>query len=313
VTETKTCCKCKTEKPKSEFYGHKTHSDRLSHACKLCDGADRKAYYGANKEAIRARKKEYRDANKEALAEKNMEYYAANKESICEQKKEYYEANKEAISVKNREYGKSHREAIAANKREYRKVNEKAIGERNRAKYEANRESICEQMKEYYMDNRKSICERSKEYQRVNKEAVRKRKAAYRKANRETINSALSLYKRNRRKTDPLFALTDGIRTLIARSLTRCGYSKKSKTYEILGCSCDEFRIYIENQFLDGMGWHNRSEWHLDHIYPVSKAADEDHLLALNHYTNFQPLWALDNMRKGNKIPESYHANLSDQ
>jgi hypothetical protein len=80
------------------------------------------------------------------------------------------------------------------------------------------------------------------------------------------------------------------------------GYTKKSKTNEILGCSFKEFKQHLELQFTEGMTWNNAGKWHLDHIYPVSLSKDENELIKLNHYTNFQPLWAEDNIRKGNKI-----------
>ena len=86
--------------------------------------------------------------------------------------------------------------------------------------------------------------------------------------------------------------------------MRRLGYKKTSKTAEILGCSFEEFKVHIENQFIDGMSWDNYPEWEYDHIYPISLAESEEHLLQLNHYTNFQPLWAEDNIRKGNKLPE---------
>lgn len=79
-------------------------------------------------------------------------------------------------------------------------------------------------------------------------------------------------------------------------------YSKKSLTHEILGCSYSEFKTHIESQFIDGMSWDNRSEWHIDHKIPVSSAKTEEELIALNHYSNLQPLWALDNMKKGAKM-----------
>jgi hypothetical protein len=79
------------------------------------------------------------------------------------------------------------------------------------------------------------------------------------------------------------------------------GYTKSSKTYEILGCSYEEFKVYIESQFVEGMSWDNRSEWHLDHKIPVSYGMDEMEIIALNHYSNFQPLWAVDNLSKGNR------------
>jgi hypothetical protein len=96
--------------------------------------------------------------------------------------------------------------------------------------------------------------------------------------------------------------LTCRLRSLIGESIKRGGFKKSSKTAEILGCSFEEFKIHIENQFTEGMTWDNQGNWHFDHIYPVSKARDEAHLIALNHYTNFQPLWAKDNISKGCNI-----------
>lgn len=102
-----------------------------------------------------------------------------------------------------------------------------------------------------------------------------------------------------------MFKLKDNIRTLIRNSFLyskNCG--KTSKTEKILGCSYQEFRRHLESQFQEGMTWDNygRNGWHIDHIYPVSKASDERHLIELNHYTNLQPLWEKDNISKGNKI-----------
>jgi hypothetical protein len=50
------------------------------------------------------------------------------------------------------------------------------------------------------------------------------------------------------------------------------------------------------------MNWENRSKWHLDHIYPTSLAQSVEEIIKLNHYTNFQPMWAEENIRKGNRL-----------
>jgi hypothetical protein len=50
------------------------------------------------------------------------------------------------------------------------------------------------------------------------------------------------------------------------------------------------------------MSLSNHGQWHLDHIYPVSLAKSQEEIIRLNHYTNFQPLWAEDNIVKGNKV-----------
>lgn len=104
-----------------------------------------------------------------------------------------------------------------------------------------------------------------------------------------------------RMKTEPLFCLTVKIRWCIKSTFKKSGYSKNSKTYEILGITYGEFKSYIENQFVEGMSWTNHGEWHLDHKTPISWAKTDD-IYKLNHYTNFQPLWAYDNLSKSNKF-----------
>lgn len=122
------------------------------------------------------------------------------------------------------------------------------------------------------------------------------------KNNSEKIKEYQNNYIKNKRLNNPVFKLKFNIRNLIRNSIKKQGYSKKSKTFEILGCSFEEFKEYLEKQFTEGMTWNNAGEWHLDHIYPISLAKDEQEVIRLNHYTNFQPLWAIDNIKKGNKI-----------
>ena len=79
---------------------------------------------------------------------------------------------------------------------------------------------------------------------------------------------------------------------------------KTSRTREILGCSFKEFKTYIENQFREGMNWENRGKWELDHIVPLCVGKTKEEILALNHYSNFQPLWREENSaaNKGAKL-----------
>ncbi len=75
----------------------------------------------------------------------------------------------------------------------------------------------------------------------------------------------------------------------------------KKFSHEILGTSYEAFKKHIEDKFLKDMCWENHGEWHLDHIIPISYAKTEKEILDLNHYTNYQPLWKLDNLTKGNR------------
>mgnify|MGYP002132731409 FL=1 len=49
------------------------------------------------------------------------------------------------------------------------------------------------------------------------------------------------------------------------------------------------------------MTWDNYGDWHIDHIIPLNSAQTEEDLYKLCHYSNLQPLWALDNLKKGSK------------
>jgi hypothetical protein len=158
--------------------------------------------------------------------------------------------------------------------------------------------------KEYRLKNKEKKAEADKKYYEANKEKIANYKRQHYLKNKEKIEKYRNEWRNNKLKTDYLFKLIYYTSSLIRKTFKRNGYSKKSKAYDILGCTFEEFKEHLERQFKDGMSWDNQGEWHLDHIYPVSLAKTEDELIRLNHYTNFQPLWATDNIKKSNKIIE---------
>lgn len=212
-----------------------------------------------------------------------------------EYQKKYYENNKEKIKEKtkeykkkyNKEYYKNNKSKIIKQQKEYCKTNS-----------QKNKQKINNRAKEYYKKN----IDKTKEYYKNNKQQISEKRKEYYKNNKQQIFSKHKEYKKNKRAVDPIFKLRCNIEDLIRKSIARSGYTKNSKTFEILGCTFEEFKLHLERQFIVGMNWGNRNEWHLDHIYPVSLAKDEADMIKLNHYTNFQPLWAADNLIKGNKV-----------
>jgi len=129
---------------------------------------------------------------------------------------------------------------------------------------------------------------KSDEWQEIKKEKERKRQGE--KWKRKWEN-------------DELFAMKVRIRNLIRNTFRKAGHTKPEKRTEgILGCNYDELKSHLESQFVDGMSWDNRGEWHIDHIIPLSSATNKESLIELSHYTNLQPLWAEDNLEKSNKI-----------
>ena len=112
-------------------------------------------------------------------------------------------------------------------------------------------------------------------------------------------------YNEQRKKVDPKFTLVLATRSLLSQSFKRSCEGKvykKEHTEELLQCSLEFFIQYIQEKFTEGMTLENYGQWHLDHIIPLATAKTREDVVRLNHYTNFQPLWAKDNLSKGAKI-----------
>lgn len=78
---------------------------------------------------------------------------------------------------------------------------------------------------------------------------------------------------------------------------------KRGKTIELLGCSIEQLKKHLSLNFKEGMSWDNYGHWHIDHIRPLSSfdlSIEEEQKKAF-HYSNLQPLWASENLKKGKK------------
>lgn len=133
----------------------------------------------------------------------------------------------------------------------------------------------------------------------------------WRKTNPEKASESVYKSLCKRFENDPFFKFVHRLRSRTSGFIKSKKISKNNKFIKYLGCDLETFKKHIESQFRDGMNWENHSVdgWHLDHIIPISKAETEEDLYRLCHYTNLQPLWAEDNLRKSNKIliEEAHH------
>ena len=136
--------------------------------------------------------------------------------------------------------------------------------------------------KTYYENKKNSIKEERKQYFQDNKEYFRK-------------------YKANRRKLDIQYRLSDYLRSRLNKALK--GNYKTGSAVRDLGCSIEDFKLYLESKFEQGMNWNNYGMWHIDHIKPLVsfELSERKELLKAVHYTNLQPLWAIDNLKKGGR------------
>jgi hypothetical protein len=138
----------------------------------------------------------------------------------------------------------------------------------------------------------------------LNHDDILKKKEEYRQNNRELLSKKQSEYTKNRLKTDVYFRLKMNLRSRIKEAIKNAAVVKSGPTFELLGCTPDDVRVFLEAEFSQGMTWDNYGkEWHVDHIKPCARfnLEDPEEQKKCFHWTNLQPLWAIDNLKKGSR------------
>ena len=306
----KKCNKCGEVKCLDEFNNDKYRKDGKDFKCKICY----KIYRNRNKKKYNQSNKKWRENNREQINESAKEIRENNKKhknqniSTLEFIKLFHENNKlkkctkcedvksfdEFCKDKYKKSGKSPRCKMCVNL--YAKKNKEKIKEYKKTYDQINKIKISEKKKEYREKNKGIINLQNKKYNFNNKEYHKN----YYALNKEDIIKNASLNRKNRINIDPLFKLIIGIRHNVANSLKAKGYSKKTKTYNMLKCEYPLFMEWLNglasNGYTYGIG-----NLHLDHVVPISLSKTEDEAILLCHYSNYQLLSATDNIVKGNR------------
>jgi len=165
--------------------------------------------------------------------------------------------------------------------------------------YENNKDRLLEYRKGWYNDNIESVIERSSNYYHDNKDSILEKRNIY--YNDIKNDSDFLLKRRNYIRiwgsNNPHYIFC---RNIVKRSLAHIGTDKKNTTNNLLGYSPGQLRNHLEGLFIDGMSWDNYGDWHIDHIRPISSFQESDKISVINSLDNLQPLWAEDNLKKGN-------------
>jgi hypothetical protein len=282
--ETKVCNTCNEEKPISNF--HKFRNG-VRNYCSKC-----------STELI----KKYREENPE-----------------------WYEKTKETHRIKKRGRTKEERHEDNLKKRAWRRnVSIDIILEEERISElaESQNKKYCYDCKtilnkEYFgkhkqaKDGLNTICKDCRKimvnkYYHNNSVVMNLKKTEYNIKNRGRVRIRQKNYVSRRRNSDEMFKLCLNLRARLKGYLRIKNLSRKinKKTLDMIGCSPAELKQHIESNFVKGMSWDNYgiTGWHIDHIIPLSSAKTKEDAILLNHYTNLQPLWAIDNIKKGKKI-----------
>ena len=114
----------------------------------------------------------------------------------------------------------------------------------------------------------------------------------------------VSKYIKEKRKSDSIFKLKSSVRNRLNNFLSVNNMRKTNGTFKMVGCTPEFLKEYLEKQFKTGMTWqnHKKKGWHIDHKTPLDSAKSPKDIEKLMHYTNLQPLWATENLKKGNKL-----------
>jgi len=172
--------------------------------------------------------------------------------------------------------------------------------------------------KAYYLKNKEKKIEYQKEYNLKNKEQLQDnyfKNAEYIKeqhkeyCRRPETKELRRNYSTNKYKTDINFRLVTLCRNRIWRALK--GISKSASTMELIGCTPNELRRHMESLFEPLMTRENHGLWHLDHIKPCFKfdLTDPAQQRECFNWSNLQPLWAVDNLRKGSNFDSRWIHN----
>jgi len=223
-----------------------------------------------------------------------------NQCKICirEKKRNYYHLNLDDRKKYSENYRKNNSDKIKETDSKYYQNNKEKVKDRVKEYNTNNTDKIKECKQKYYQDNKEQI----KDYIKNNEIELKIKRKIYTENNKVKINEYQRNYLKKRRKSDILFKLSGNIRSLIRQLFVNNGY-KKGKTIDIIGCTFEELKKYLESKFEYWMTWENYGlyngelnyGWDIDHIIPVSISQTEDDIIRLNHYSNLQPLCSKTN------------------
>lgn len=280
MNDTKICGKCKQELPlNSEFY-HRMRStaDGFRGTCKAC------------------RKQRDKHVAEHGVEEKVLD--GTRQCCMCKEKlpatNEFFHKNK---SDKSYGVGNVCKPCTYIYQKQYRIDSQEKVHEwynDYRSKPE-----VKQRVKEY-----------NKLYQKKNRAKLTKLSREWREKNREEQTIKRRLYERHKAKTDHTYRLTKNLRRRVYSVLN--GKNKSASTLELIGCTVDELKVYLEGMFEDWMNWENYGaytvngvrSWVVDHIKPCASfdLSQPEQQRACFNYKNLQPLCGRENLVKGDKL-----------
>jgi len=228
-----------------------------------------------------------------------------------ESRRKWREKNREKVLASNKKWRDKNPDKARAIAKKWREKNKDKAREYSKKWRKNNPEKAREAEKNWRERNLEKDRAKAREWREKNIERARENGRKWQKSNTKRASENRRVWAKKRRSTDTLFALAGNLRSRMQEVFQRkCG-SKPYRFEKILGTTVSIAKAYLEAQFKPGMSWENRKSWHIDHIIPLASAKTTEELVSLCHYTNLQPLWASDNIRKGSKMPNQLNKKNS--
>lgn len=170
---------------------------------------------------------------------------------------------------------------------------------------------VCgvEKTKNWSKNNPDKVKAAHERYREKREKEIKERTLKWRSENREMTNKWSREYVKDRLKRDPEFKIVWMLRVRLRNEIKTGNAKKLHSMSTLVGCTSTELREWLSSKFKKGMSWENHGAWHIDHVRPcasfdLTKEADQ---LACFHYTNLQPLWAADNLKKSDTWEPTIH------
>lgn len=245
-------------------------------------------------EEIAADKRAWALANPEKMKASRQKWADANKEKVCASQKQRLSdpENRKKHNAICKRYRDSHKEYYRERCSQWSKNNRARVLARTKAWQSVNREKHLKQRKEWRLANIISERERNRGKKRT-----------------PEIRAWERMNRKRKMESDSSFVMKERLRTRIRVAIRSQSGMKAKRTMELLGCSIESLRMLIESKFEPDMTWENWGPvWHIDHIIPcaIFDLTKESHQRVCFHFSNLQPLFVYDNLKKSDSVPEGF-------
>ena len=305
-TETKKCTQCSVVRNLALFEGR---GGCITKTCEPCRARGRRSRT-KHKKRRRENAKQWREANRDRVKQYNAHYRNTMLKPNDQNPKTWDDVKSEKGMV-DKHVGKPspHRklhvtkdgvEGKTCSKcKEWKPLT--AYGNNNTTLSWDGLRTTCKAcLQDYNMKNKEAKTAYNKKYWEETKEQQTEKNKQWKAANRERVNAYARTYGQQRRDNDPNFKLRGNLRGRLRYALVHQHVEKRYKTMQLIGCSIQFLQGHLEAKFTDGMTWENYGTWHVDHIRPCVSfdLTIVKEQFQCFHYTNLQPLWAIDNIKK---------------